>query len=196
MNYPLTSVFILLAIANTGFCQELTFEKLSSYSSGYFDTSGSEIVIYDTTAQYIYSTNGAEHTIDVLDASAVSDSLVLERKIDLSSYGGGINSVASYGDLVVAAVEADNKTGRGAVVFFNRDGVYINQVKVGALPDMVVFTSDGSKLLVACEGEPNEDYSVDPDGVVAVVDLTPGIFSIADTDVSLIPIFADSAGLD
>jgi DNA-binding beta-propeller fold protein YncE len=43
---------------------------------------------------------------------------------------------------------------------------------VGALPDMVTFTSDGSHLLVANEGEPNsynQPDSVDPEGSISVI---------------------------
>ncbi|MCB9296946.1 MAG: hypothetical protein H6559_28075 [Lewinellaceae bacterium] len=78
---------------------------------------------------------------------------------------GRYNSVAVANGLVAVAVEADPKTDPGKVVFFDTDGNYLEEVTVGALPDMLAFSPDGALLLVANEGEPNDDYTVDPWGL-------------------------------
>ncbi|MCP9884630.1 esterase-like activity of phytase family protein [Synechococcus sp. ATX 2A4] len=41
---------------------------------------------------------------------------------------------------------------------------------VGALPDAVKFSADGTKLLVTNEGEPNSLYTIDPEGSISVID--------------------------
>ena len=56
-------------------------------------------------------------------------------------------------------------------------GTYINQVTVGANPDMVTYTPDFTKLLVANEGEPDNDYLVDPEGSVSIIDISTGILT-------------------
>ena len=52
-------------------------------------------------------------------------------------------------------------------------GSFVETVTVGAHPDMLTFTPDGSKLLVANEGERSEDDAgVDGQGSVTIIDLS------------------------
>ncbi|MGZ5405841.1 MAG: choice-of-anchor I family protein, partial [Nocardioides sp.] len=88
--------------------------------------------------------------------------------------GAVVNSVTVREDgLGVAAVEDADKTRRGWLVFFDADGTgeALGAVRVGAQPDMVTLTPDGSRAVAANEGEPAEDYSRDPVGSISVVAL-------------------------
>jgi DNA-binding beta-propeller fold protein YncE len=101
----------------------------------------------------------------------------LVRHVDLSRFGGGPASVdfdRRRGGIVAVAVQAEGKTDRGTVQFFDADGDRRGSVRVGVGPDNLTFTNDGKTLLVANEGEPTDDYSVDPEGTVNVIDVRRG----------------------
>ena len=161
---------------------QIEIKPLGSYASGIFDDSAAEIVDYDPRYALAYVTNSAETSLDVL-------SIWNPRKprkitsIDLSPYGAP-NSVAVKNGIVAVAVAATDKQTAGSVVFFNRFGYFLNQLEVGALPDMLTFTPDGSKLVVANEGEPNDDYSVDPEGTISIIDMSKHIKALTQNDVS------------
>jgi hypothetical protein len=83
--------------------------------------------------------------------------------------------LAVSGDVVAVAIEADPKTDPGKVVFYDAAGLgKLGEATVGALPDMLTFTPDGLRVLVANEGEPNDDYSIDPEGSISIVTVNGG----------------------
>lgn len=134
----------------------------------------SEIPAFDqkTNTLWVAGTVG----VDVLNAETGK----LIKHIDLTSYGS-INSVAVHNGLAAFAIESPvDRRILGSVIFFDTktrlpsEGV--NQVIVGSLPDMLKFTHDGSKLLVANEATPNAvadtPYATpDPEGSVSIIDM-------------------------
>jgi hypothetical protein len=95
--------------------------------------------------------------------------------VDVTPWGAVANSVAVSNGLVAVAVEAEERQSPGRVVFFNLAGEPLGDVAVGALPDMLTFTPDGRTVVVANEGEPDDTYTVDPEGTVSLVDLSAGV---------------------
>lgn len=147
---------------------------IGHYSTGIFDESAAEIVAHDPSTQVLMYTNAANNSLDVLDIANPATP-TLSQSIDLSPYGGGINSVSIYNGIAATAIEAETKQDSGSVVFFSTEGEYLGQVKVGALPDMVTFSHDGQYVLVANEGEPNDEYTIDPEGSVSIIDMKNGV---------------------
>ncbi len=169
-------VFVLCGLTIFAARPGIELQILGTYASGLYNQGASEIVAYDAPTQRLFTVNGATSKIDVLSIANPS-SPVLLFSIDLAAYGRQANSVDVKNGVIAAAVEANVKTDNGKVVFFDANGAYLNAVTVGALPDMVTFTPDGSKVLVANEAEPNNDYTIDPEGSVSIVDISNGVAS-------------------
>jgi len=87
---------------------------------------------------------------------------------------------------VLAATVINNlgKTENGHVVFFNASTLaFISKVDVGANPDMLTFSPNGKMVLVANEGEPNSDYTIDKEGSISIIDISKGIATLTQNDV-------------
>ncbi len=159
--------------------------KLGTYATGIFAESAAEIVAFDPTSDRLFVTNGADFTIDVIDVSNPNNPTKVNA-IALNAFGGGVNSVAVKNGIVAVAVEAEVKQDPGTVVFFDTDGNLISSVEVGALPDALTFTPDGQRVVVANEGEPSDDYTVDAEGSVSIIDLSGGVGQLTQQNVLLV----------
>ncbi len=149
---------------------------------GTFDSTsgatGAEISAYDPTTKRLFVTNGAAKRVDIVDLADPTAPVKI-AEFDILPYGADLQSVAVRNGIVAVALQPATKTDPGTVVFFRGSGplgggiTVLDTVSVGALPDMITFTPDGSRLLVADEGEPtcNAGVYVDPVGSVTVVDL-------------------------
>jgi len=162
-----------------------------------FEAAFSEISAYDEVNGLVYSTNGdgsGIHVIEFVDENTF-DAIAF---IDVSAYGSGEpTSVAVNNGIVAVSIPAPVEQDPGMVVFFDDSQNYLGQVTVGALPDMITYTSNGDYLVVANEGEPNDDYTVDPDGTISVIDLTSGVgsASVATADFNAYTIGSLPAGV-
>jgi len=158
---------------------ELDVNYLSSYL---VDASGTaEITAYDPISQRLFVTNtGAIEALDFSDPTNITSL----GSFDITSIGSGVQSVAVKNGIVAAAIAANDPTDNGFVVFSDTDGANIIIVEVGSLPDMIVFSPDGTKVLTANEGEPSDDYTVDPEGSISVIDVSGGLGSITQASVT------------
>lgn len=176
--------------------QPITLTLLGRYTTNTFDETAAEIVTYDPVSQRLFVSNAYSATVDVLDISNPATPTLIHQ-IDITPYGDSANSVAFYDGTLAVAVEAEDTQANGQAVFFNADGNFLNSVTVGALPDMLIFTPDGQKVLVANEGEPDDDYTLDPEGSISLINLSGGVVSLTDADVTSISFTAfNDAPLD
>ena len=154
--------------------ENLVNEDLTSYqeigSLGLGGVGAAEITTYDPISKRLFAVNnGATNKIDVIDLSNPDRATVI-NSIPLAPYGGFVNSVDVYDGKLAAAIESTNKQANGKVVVFNTATLAeIKVIEVGALPDMITFTKDGQYILTANEGEPNDAYTVDPEGTVSII---------------------------
>lgn len=190
----------------------LNVEVVGRFATGTYGKSAAEIVQFHKTSNSAFAINGADNHIEVISLTnlsttevgnpvadeslrsnaftfpltvTVTDLVGLEKTIAL----GAVNSIAIKDDLLAIAVEGQVKQNNGAILFYHLsalgEGTFIKAVEVGALPDMVTFTPDGTKALVANEGEPNADYSNDPEGSISVIAVAEAVPANTATTINL-----------
>ncbi len=164
------------------FAQSLELKPLSTMATGIFNKSAAEITAYDPESRRLYVVNAQASRLDIFDIRHPAAPVAL-TPIDMKPYGAVVNSVDVNDEVVAVAIANAVKTEPGRVVFFNTDGEFLSEVTVGALPDMLTFTPNGKWLLVANEGEPNDDYTVDPEGSVSIIDVSRGAHRVKQADV-------------
>ncbi|MBU1222234.1 MAG: choice-of-anchor I family protein [Gammaproteobacteria bacterium] len=149
------------------------FEWTASHTAGVT----SEVPAFDALTNTLWVAGVVG--VDVLNAGTGS----LVQHIDTTGFGF-INSVAIHNGMAAMAFESSaDRTANGQVVLFDTASRALasgtNQISVGALPDMLAFTADGSKLLVANEATPTVYGGFDPAGSVSIIDM--GSRSVAAT---------------
>jgi DNA-binding beta-propeller fold protein YncE len=156
----------------------IALQHLSSISTAAGGSTGAEIVAFDAVSKRAFAINSSDNELAVLDLSDPAAPILVD-KLSFAAYGAGLNSVDAHRGLVAVAVEANPKTAPGKVVFIDARTLAIKgSVGVGALPDMLLFTEDGERVLVANEGEPNsylQPDSVNPEGSVSIISLERGV---------------------
>jgi len=166
----------------------LNLTLLTSFSNGVAGTNSAEIVAFDEDVDRLFIANSIGAKLDIVNFSNPSLP-VLITSISTTAYGN-INSVVAHDSIVALAIENSNPQLNGSVVFLDYNGNFLSQVAVGAMPDMITFNKNYTKVLTANEGEPNSSYSIDPEGSVSVIDLTPGIANLTNANVTTIGLTA------
>ena len=145
---------------------------ISTFNSGVFEGSASEIVAYDPISGRVFVTNATAGGFDILQLSQTGQlgfvtSIATSRPpTHLRIWNDGITSH------VVASIPSLPITNPGTVQVFSTSGVLEAVYSVGAFPDMLYITSDG-RALTANEGQPIG--GTNPRGSVSIVHLATGV---------------------
>jgi DNA-binding beta-propeller fold protein YncE len=128
----------------------------------------SEITAFDAKRRQLWVLGGSGLEILALDGSRVA-------RIDFTGIGAP-NSVAIHGDQVAISLSAlpGQGTDNGTVRLYDASTMTLLTVlPVGATPDMVAFTPNGRRLLVANEGERigSGASQRDPEGSVTIINV-------------------------
>ncbi|SHJ93400.1 choice-of-anchor I family protein [Pseudozobellia thermophila] len=147
---------------------ELRFNKIGGFANGSGDEGFAEISAFDAKTQRLFIVNPNENEVSVWNIADPSNAV----KLSGIPLNGTPNSVAVHGGLLAVAVENANKQTNGAIATYDTESLQlVDSYTAGALPDMVTFSPNGKYIVAANEGEPNDGYTVDPEGSITVIDL-------------------------
>jgi len=161
--------------------EELSLRYIGSYEPSKTRTNSCEVIAYEPKTQRLFTTSGIEGYVDITDFSEPSSPKLI-RSINMNQYGS-VTSLAVSEQLLVVSCPNIIPEQPGAVIVMNIDGTPLKQFTVGAQPDMITFSPDGTKILIANEGQPNLDYTVDPEGSVSIIDISKGINNTSQSNV-------------
>ena len=165
---------------------------IGTYKTGVINKNAAEISAYDPSTQRLYILRADLNSFAIVDMS-VPTNLVETEIINLNAYGDRPNSIAAKHGIIAVALSADPDQAPGEVAFFDANGKFLIQHGAGAQPDMLTFTPNGDKVLVANEGSPDDDYLIDPEGSVTIVDISSGML---DAQVTHVDFSAVEVGVD
>jgi len=161
---------------------EIELNYIGSFDPSGASTSTCEIVVHDPVSQRLFTTSAIAGFLDIINFSNPA-APTLVSSINMNTYGGVTSVAVKNGVVAVASPNAD-ETLNGSVVFFDTNGTFLKQVTVGALPDMITFSPDGTKVMTANEGQPNANYSIDPEGSVSIINIAGGIPNLNQSNVT------------
>ena len=169
-------------------------EKVSLRHLSVVEDQASEIVAYDATNDYVYTTDADAGLIRVQNYAGGDFTLV--RTVDMTPYGDEPTSVAvgPNGNVAVSVVGPQGTLGK--VVFVDQNGSVISNVTVGYHPDMVAWSPDGNKVMCANEGEPDDWYMNDPEGTVSLIDVSGGLSAPLVSDIGFTAFNSQQAALE
>ncbi|MEZ5338074.1 MAG: choice-of-anchor I family protein [bacterium] len=178
----------IMTVNGNGF----SVDYLATFDTG-LGEGAAEIISYDPDTRRVFLTNAGAKSVSVVDLSDPGSPVDSGSSIDTSAYGSPTSCVAKHG-IVAVSIANDTKTDAGVCNIYDAATLaLLSSNPTGALPDNVVLTPDSRLLLTANEGEPNDDYTIDPEGSITVIDISGGTASPLVTQIPLTGLNAEQA---
>ncbi|MCB1185924.1 choice-of-anchor I family protein [bacterium] len=172
-----------------------SIDYLSTFDTG-LGAGSAEIVTYDPYSRRIFLTNAGAKSVSVVDYSDPATPVDAGSGIDTSSYGSPTSCVAWEG-YVAVSIAADPETDPGVCNIYDAMTLaLVSSNPTGVLPDNVVLTNDHRLLLTANEGQPSDDWTIDPEGSVTVIDVTGDLASPVVTQIPFTGLNAGQAAYE
>ncbi len=162
---------------------KLDYSKSASFavSGAAYDMGAATSVAGDTTNKRLFVVNGQNKSVDIVDVTdPLAPVLATPGALELPTGLGAPKWVTTAGLYVAVALDNVNPQDKGRVaLYLLSDLSLVETFEVGSSPKMAIFDLFGSRIVVANEGQPSADYSVDPVGSISVIDLRDGV-TVAD----------------
>lgn len=138
-------------------------------------------IALDPTTNDLYATNTASGTIDILSFSPSDGSMSVIRSIDVIlqsspyfklDYMTAI-TFSPKGYMVASLIPLNYAQNAGWLVFIDVTTKYIAkfiELKYCFAPKHLISSSDGKRLIIACEGLSDDQQGIDPEGTISVID--------------------------
>jgi hypothetical protein len=161
----------------------LDYVNSASYARDDASTNAATSVATDSTNGQMFVVNNQAKVVDVWDISTPLTPPASPRQLNLTVAAtaadidiGAPKWVAIGNNYVAVAIDNANPQANGIVALYALEDLsLVSTYGVGATPKMLVFGLLSSRILVANEGVPSDDYSVDPVGSVTVIDISDGV---------------------
>jgi hypothetical protein len=161
---------------------QIRLTPIGGFAHGSPSTSAAEISAYDAASKRLFVVNVEKRAIDVLDITH-PETPALVTSVAVSALGTPTSVSAKQG-LIAASIVSDSHRDPGHVVLLSAEGAVLQTLVVGHHPDMLAFSPDARRLVVANEGEPEPDYLFDPEGSVSVIEVSAGAGAVTQADVA------------
>lgn len=146
-----------------------SFKETASIDLG--GETSAEISAYDPSTKKLFVvSNEGGAKVEILDLTNYPT--VTKLRTLTFTKNAGINSVSVNNGLLAIALDGADKQANGDIVVLKTSDLSeVKKIAVGAMPDMVTFSPDGNYILSANEGEPNDEYTIDPKGTISVINI-------------------------